>query len=140
MINVSHTFLSFSGTDFVHSIVNSICCHLQVVGISTSVRANSRKHSHLSTAAVDLTLTWLRSQFPSFFLVLDIFHLQPLVNRFLLLIFPGPFVHYKFVTDSKCCCAQTTRLPGYNWLGMGRAIPTSLGLWARAEFIYGLYK
>lgn len=80
MINVSHTFLSFSGTDFVHSIVNSICCHLQVVGISTSVRANSRKHSHLSTAAVDLTLTWLRSQFPSFFPSLRYFS-SPAVSK-----------------------------------------------------------
>ena len=52
LINVPHPFLSFSGTDFVHSIVHSICCHLQVIGISTSSRANSRKHSHLSTAAV----------------------------------------------------------------------------------------
>ena len=39
--NVTHPFLSFSGADFV-----------QVIGISTSSRANSRKHSHLPTAAV----------------------------------------------------------------------------------------
>lgn len=64
----------------MHSIVNSICCHLQVVGISTSVRANSRKHSHLSTAAVDLTLTWLRSQFPSFFPSLRYFS-SPAVSK-----------------------------------------------------------
>ena len=57
----------------MHSIVNSICCHLQVVGISTSVGANS-------TAAVDLTLTWLRSQFPSFFPSLRYFS-SPAVSK-----------------------------------------------------------
>ena len=50
-------------------------------------------------------LTWLTSQFP-FFLV---FQFQPFVDRFLLFIFPGPFVHYEVVANSKCWCAQTTR-------------------------------
>ncbi|XP_022783440.1 uncharacterized protein LOC111324212 [Stylophora pistillata] len=52
----------------------------------------------------------------------------------------GPFVHYKVVADSKCCCAQTTHVPSYKWLSMGLAIPTSLGVWAWAELIFGPYK